>query len=266
MNAASRLVSGERNEELDANFANLLPVFHQLSTSSDVEALENALSTGPYNANDCIMKKDLGFPIGGNVIFCVMAAEVPDAEALVPAAEFWKQGSELLQANPKYADILLKRAQKAPPDQLPQDDIFPELESKPKEYLTHAKELIATSSFLYGKVVGERLSFLASFIIDRDYPAFAKSEKDVAWVLEYLDWNYMADRSIAELYIVMKSLPDDVKSEGVIDNFNSLKFRQPWIDYLYELDEKLADQALIELVDQSCEAYEYGLKNRKNAA
>ena len=109
-------------------------------------------------------------------------------------------------------------------------------------------------------MVGERLSFLASFIIDRDYPAFAKSEKDVAWVLEYLDWNYMADRSIAELYIVMKSLPDDVKSEGVIDNFNSLKFRQPWIDYLYELDEKLADQALIELVDQSCEAYEYGLK------
>ena len=26
------------------------------------------------------------------------------------------------------------------------------------------------------------------------------------------------------------------------------------------MDEKLADQALIELVDQSCEAYEYGLK------
>ena len=132
LNAASRLVSGERNEELDANFANLLPVFHQLSTSSDVEALENALSTGPYNANDCIMKKDsLGFPIGGNVIFCVMAAEVPDAEALVPAAEFWKQGSELLQANPKYADVLLKRG-KSSPDNCPYDDIFPELESSQK--------------------------------------------------------------------------------------------------------------------------------------
>ena len=113
---------------------------------------------------------------------------------------------------------------------------------------------------LYGKVVGERLSYLATFIIDRDFPAFAKSKNDVAWVLEYLDWNYMADRSIAKLYIAMKGLPDDVKTEGVIDNFNSLKFRQPWIDYLYQLDEKLADQALIELVDQSCEAYEYGLE------
>ena len=75
--------------------------------------------------------------------------------------------------------------------------------------------------FLYGKVVGEKLSYLASFIIDRDYPKFAKSKNDVAWVLEYLDWNYMADRSIAKLYIAMKGLPDDVKSEGVIDNFKA---------------------------------------------
>ena len=231
MNAASRLVSGERNEELDAKFANLLPVFHQLSSSSDVEALENALSAGTFAADDCTMKKDsLGFPVGGNVVFCVLAAEVPHPNAVLPAVEFWRQGSELLQANPKYAGVLFQRARKAPPDQLPPDDIFPELESKPKEYLKHAKELIAKDSFLYGKVVGERLFYLADFIIDRDFPKFAKSKNDVAWVLEYLDWNHMADESIAKLYIAMKGLPDDVKSDGVIDNFNSLKFRQPWID------------------------------------
>ena len=103
-------------------------------------------------------------------------------------------------------------------------DPFLDLEARPKDYLAFAKQLIAKDSFLHRKVVGEKLHFLASFIINRDYPAFANSKNDVAWVLEYLDWNYMADRRIAELYISLHGLPDDVKTRGVIRNFNSLKF------------------------------------------
>ncbi len=267
--ASERIISEEADESLEAQLADLVPKFHKRARSTDVERFIRALSNGPFNIEDCQTKSgSLGLSSSGNPVRCVLLAETGDEAALLPAISIWEDGANGLSPDADYAQLLFtKQKEQEEVDDL--DDFFQKLQSDPREYYLQAKQRLEEGGLLTRPAISKALGYLMAYVVDEDYTKFAKKEADVTWVLEYVDWNEMADRRIAESLWALQNLQNDapdVVTERALDNQQKLSFSTAWLKYLDDIDPNTADVFLVSYLSKSCDALNFGLDERRTPA
>ncbi len=142
------------------------------------------------------------------------------------------------------------------------------LESKPREHFLKAMELISSNP-LNASVVGKELKLEIELIADGDALAFATSFRDIANVIEYVNWNSVQPRVLAKFYQIYKLDLLEQKHDGELDtlrvkrNLKKIPYTETFVRDLASLKNggTLAYNYLTSIMFEDCKAIKYVIKN-----
>jgi len=201
----------------------------------------------------------------GNNAACALAAEAGDPIAQPIAYEWWNNGSEGFPKSKTYATQLIENLEKNQDVDIA--SFLKKFEDKPKKHLKKALEFIKSNP-LNASLVGKELKLEINLIADKKFDSFL-GYRDIANVIEYIDWNAVNSKTLAKFYIVFNRDLLDHKHNGelttprVTKSIQKMPYTTSFIQNLGSLKNggELAHEFMMTAIFKNCEAFEYALKN-----
>ena len=143
----------------------------------------------------------------GNDAACALAAEAGDDQAATIAYEWWKNGTNGFSKQVKYAEKLLNKLEVNENVDIAQ--LLKKYESDPRLHFEKSMDFI-NSKKLNKKIVSKELKLELELIAENRIDDFAKEYRDIADVIEYIDWKVLDDKILAKFYLFyMNELKDE---------------------------------------------------------
>ena len=137
------------------------------------------------------------------IMLHALAAEAGDNEASTVAYEWWKNGTNGFP-KAKYAEKLLVKLEKN--ENVDIADLLQKYENDPRLHFEKSMEFINTNKF-NKSIVSKELKLELELIAEDKINKFAKTYRDIADVIEYVDWKVVDDNILAKFYLFyMKEL------------------------------------------------------------
>lgn len=146
-------------------------------------------------------------------------------------------------------------------------DLLQKYENDPRLHFEKSMEFINTNKF-NKSIVSKELKLELELIAEDKINKFAKTYRDIADVIEYVDWKVVDDNILAKFYLFyMKELrkeDDLLRAPRVKDNINKIPYRKSFVSSLSSMKggAKLANDFLNTAIFNNCDALNYALKNR----
>jgi len=275
--ARTRLDSRGATYEPQSIIAGFPKFFVERASTAQKDTLKSLIRDLGFGGLDCNSGKDaFGFVKEPDVVGCIISAAGGDVDAAPQASKWWRNGDHGLIRNEAYADYLVDGLLRMAPGQ-GQDTakLCVALENNPKKHFKMLRESLESDPFNREKVAS-CLKLEMELIASGRVPEFAsgaqQSAQEVAWVLEYVDWNSLPPNLIASTLIKLQTDYKNVgalQSEAVLENIKRIKFAEPWVDEFRMLDpamDKSISKALIgSYLNNSCDAVRYVLFNPESA-
>ena len=203
---------------------------------------------------------------GGNKAACALAAEAGDPIALPIAYEWWNNGSKGFPKAKKYAQQLMKNLESN--DDVDIASILRKFENDPKKHFNKAMEYIKSNPLAL-KIVSKELKLEIGLIANGDALTFASSFRDIADVIEYIDWSVVDPKVLAKFYHIYKSDLVEQEHDGDLDtprikkNLKKIPFNVSFVRHLASLKNggELAYNYLISVISEDCKALDFAQKN-----
>ena len=123
--------------------------------------------------------------------------------AMPLAYEWWNNGSQGFPKAKKYAQQLIENLESNEDADIA--SILRKFEDDPKKHFKKSMEYI-NSTPLSQKIVGKELKLEIGLIANGEALSFASSYRDIADVIEYVDWNSVQPNVLAKFYHIYLSL------------------------------------------------------------
>ena len=181
-----------------------IPDFKSKATKSEQKRFIKLIKQYGFDSSYCgkVMKKKKRFSTeqktGGNNASCALAAEAGDNEASTIVYEWWKNGINGFPKKVKYAENLLTKLESSEDVDLAR--LLQKYEGDPRLHFEKSMEFINTSKF-NKKVVSKELKLELKLIANDKIDDFAKSYRDIADVIEYVDWKAVDSKTLAKFYL-----------------------------------------------------------------
>ena len=201
----------------------------------------------------------------GNDAACVLAAEAGDDQAVTIAYEWWKNGTNGFSKQVKYAKKLLNKLEGNENVDIAQ--LLKKYENDPRLHFEKSMEFI-NSKKLNKKIVSKELKLELGLIAENRIDDFAKEYRDIADVIEYIDWKVLDDKILAKFYLFyMNELKDEddlLTAPRVKKNIKKIPYTKSFISSLGSLKGggELANDFLTTAIFNNCDALNYAIKNR----
>ena len=201
----------------------------------------------------------------GNDAACALAAEAGDDQAATIAYEWWKNGTNGFSKQVKYAEKLLNKLEGNENVDIAQ--LLKKYESDPRLHFEKSMEFI-NSKKLNKKIVSKELKLELELIAENRIDDFAKDYRDIADVIEYIDWKVLDDKILAKFYLFyMNELKDEddlLTAPRVKKNIKKIPYTKSFISSLGSLKGggELANDFLTTAIFNNCDALNYAIKNR----
>ena len=206
--------------------------------------------------------------ISSNSAACALAAEAGDVNALPVAYEWWKNGLEGFPRAKNYADGLMKNFEEN--EEVDIASLLRKFETDPKKHFNKAMEFISSNP-LNVSVVGKELKLEIELIADGKFTEFASGYRDIANVIEYIDWKSVDSQTLSKFFVVYNldllekhNHEDELTTPRVKESIKNIPYNKSFISSLGKLKGggELANQFLISRIYDNCEALNYAIKNR----
>ncbi|MDA9190786.1 SEL1-like repeat protein [Alphaproteobacteria bacterium] len=265
--AIENLKFGNDDPSLNFDIASALINFDDMTSESEQLTVINTVKSLNLNEDVCEEKKDsMGFSEQGDIGQCLILAYSGNKPSLEKIIEKLRSGNSILGTNKEYADYLFNKwfiENDVVKSEC--DFILKQLENKPKEHLSKAKQCLEENAFINSGVVGLALQFeLKGLIYERNlWPKYFDNVGEAKWVLEHIDWNELSDVLISDAILFLNSADIQEFSEDSVKlNLRKLEFREDWMADLTKKSPSLAQSELRKFVnDLNCDAVNFGLKN-----
>ena len=273
LSAAKKMLKAKSNIDL-MPLVIRMPDFKRKASKSEIEEFKNLINQNGYDSSFCgkVAKKNrFSKPekSSSNDAGCALAAEKGEARAAQIAYGWWKNGSNGFPKKKKYADSLLEKLESNKNADV--SEILKKYEQDPKLHFKKSMEFIKENS-LNKSIVGKSLSFEIELIAEDKLLSFAESYRDVANVIEYVDWNAVDTDILARFYkVYMHDLKVDdedgeLKTPRVKNNFKKIPYNKKFIKSLGALKNggQLANKFMITSIFNDCDALNYATSNSDN--
>ena len=250
--------------------ASRIPDFKRKATKSEINKFKKIINNNGYDASYCgksLKKKRFSKPktsSGGNDAACALAAEAGDPKAASIVYEWWKNGTNGFTKKKKYAESLLLKLETN--DDTDIAELLKKYESEPKLHFKKAMEYIKAKK-LNKSIVGKELKLELRLISQNKINDFADSYRDIADVIEYIDWKAVDKKTLAKFYVFyMNELKDEddlLASPRVKRNIKKIPFSKGFIDKLNSIEDgsELGYEFLLASMFNNCDALNYVLEN-----
>jgi len=203
---------------------------------------------------------------GGNNAACALAAEAGDPIAQPIAYEWWNNGSEGFPRSKKYASQLIESLEKN--EDVDIASLLRKFENNPKKHFKKAMDFIVSNP-MNASIVGQELGLEINLIANKKFYDFAQSYRDIAYVIEYIDWETIDSEIIAKFYVTYRLDLLTHEHEGelitprVIKSLQKIPYSKSFIKDLSSMKGggKLANEFMIASIFDNCEALNYATKN-----
>ena len=273
------LASNRMLKEKDINLMPLvkrIPEFKRKASRSQKDKFVNQIKKYGYDGSFCgepkkkSSKKNMFAKskpsTGVNFAACALAAEAGDPVAMPLAYEWWNNGSQGFPKAKKYAQQLIENLESNEDADIA--SILRKFEDDPKKHFKKSMEYIKSTP-LSQKIVGKELKLEIGLIANGDALSFASSYRDIADVIEYVDWNSVQPKVLAKFYHFYKLDLLDQEHDGELDtprvmkNLKKIPFKETFVSELgsFENGGELAYNYLTSVIFDNCDALDYASKN-----
>ncbi len=247
-----------------------IPDFKSKANKSQHQNFVNLIKRYGFDSSFCgkVKKKDRFSSeqkTDGNNAACALAAESGDNEASTIAYEWWKKGTNGFPRKVKYAENLLTKIENS--EDVDIAKLLQKYESDPRLHFEKSMEFINTNEF-NKSIVSKELKLQLELIAENKIEVFAKNYRDIADVLEYVNWEVIDSKILAKFYLFYKEkLRKEnklLRAPRVKDNIKKIPYNISFISTLSSLKggAQLANQFLNTAIFNNCDALNYALKNR----
>lgn len=247
-----------------------IPDFRSKANKSQKEKFIKLINNYGYDESFCgkVVKKNRfskETQSNGNNAACALAAEAGDQVASTKVYEWWKNGTNGFPRKIKYAERLLNKLEVN--DDVDIAELLKKYEDDPRLHFQKAMEFINTNKF-NKKIVSKELKLELKLIAENKIDEFAKEYRDIADVIEYVDWEFVDSDVLAKFYLFyMKELKEEddlLTTPRVKKNIKKIPYKKSFISSLSSLKGggRLANEFLNTAIFNDCDALNYALKNR----
>ena len=272
------LASKRMLKEKDINLMPLvkrIPEFKRQASKSQKAKFIKQIKRNGYDGSFCGKPKNKSSKknmfakpktTGGNNAACALAAEAGDPIALPIAYEWWNNGSKGFPKAKKYAQQLMENLESN--DDVDIASILRKFENDPKRHFNKAMEYIKSNPLAL-KIVSKELKLEIGLIANGDALTFASSFRDIADVIEYIDWRAVDPKVLAKFYHLYKLDLLEQEHDGDLDtprvkkNLKKIPFKKSFVSKLTSLKNggELAYNYMTSVIFEDCKALDYALKN-----
>ncbi len=278
-NKGAYLLASQRMlKEKDINLMPLvkrIPEFKRQATKSQKTKFIKQIIRYGYDGSFCGVTKNKSSKknmfakpktTGGNNAACALAAEAGDPVALPIAYEWWNNGSKGFPKAKKYAQQLMENLESN--DDVDIASILRKFENDPKKHFNKAIEYIKSNPLAL-KIVSKELKLEIGLIANGEALTFASSFRDIADVIEYIDWSVVDPKVLAKFYhlykldLVEQEHDGDLDTPRVKKNLKKIPFKKSFVSNLTSLKNggELAYNYMTSVIFEDCNALDYALKN-----
>ena len=274
-NNSSFLLASQRMLKVKSNIDLMplvirIPDFKRKASKSEINKLKKSINQNGYDGSFCgkVTKKSrFSKPkvSSSNDAACALAAEAGDSEASTIAYEWWKNGTNGFPRKVKYADALLKKLENN--ENIDIAELLKKYENDPRLHFEKSMEFIKINKF-NKSIVSKELKLELELIAQDKINDFAKDYRDIADVIEYIDWKFVDNTMLAKFYLLyMTQLMEEdelLSSPRVKKNIKKIPYTKLFIGSLGKLKGggKLANEFMITAIFDNCNALNYAIKNK----
>ena len=272
------LASNRMLKEKDINLMPLvkrIPEFKRKASRSQKDKFVNQIKKYGYDGSFCgepkkkSSKKNMFAKskpsTGVNYAACALAAEAGDPVAMPLAYEWWNNGSQGFPKAKKYAQQLIENLESNEDADIA--SILRKFEDDPKKHFKKSMEYIKSTP-LSQKIVGKELKLEIGLIANGDALSFASSYRDIADVIEYVDWNSVQPSVLAKFYhiynldLLEQEHNGELDTPRVMKNLKKIPFKEAFVRDLGSLENggSLAYNFITSVIYDDCKALDYATK------